>query len=43
MEGMLEVQGIDVFYGASQALKSVTIEARKGKVTSVMALEKLPL
>ncbi len=36
MEGMLEVQGIDVFYGASQALKSVTIEARKGKVTSVM-------
>ncbi|MBO9483991.1 urea ABC transporter ATP-binding subunit UrtE [Salinisphaera sp. G21_0] len=33
---MLEVQGIDVFYGASQALKSVTIAARKGQVTSVM-------
>ncbi|MGI2029458.1 urea ABC transporter ATP-binding subunit UrtE [Endozoicomonas acroporae] len=33
---MLEVQGIDVFYGASQALKSVTIAAHKGQVTSVM-------
>lgn len=36
MESMLEVQDIDVFYGASQALKSVSITAEKGKVTSIM-------
>lgn len=36
MDGMLKVQGIDVFYGASQALKSVSVTAEKGKVTSVM-------
>ena len=33
---VLTVQNIDVFYGASQALKSVSIEARKGQVTSIM-------
>ncbi|WP_299732275.1 urea ABC transporter ATP-binding subunit UrtE [uncultured Endozoicomonas sp.] len=36
MDGALEVQGVDVFYGASQALKSVSVNARKGQVTSVM-------
>ena len=33
---MLDVQDIDLFYGASQALKSVALEAEKGKVTCVM-------
>ena len=33
---MLEVQNIDVFYGASQALKSVSLTADKGQVTSIM-------
>ncbi|KEQ18165.1 urea ABC transporter ATP-binding subunit UrtE [Endozoicomonas numazuensis] len=33
---MLEVQNIDVFYGASQALKSVSLTAHKGQVTSIM-------
>ena len=33
---ILKVQNVDVFYGASQALRSVSLEARKGQVTSVM-------
>jgi urea transport system ATP-binding protein len=33
---MLTVQDIDLYYGASQALKSVILEAEKGKVTCVM-------
>ncbi len=33
---MLEVRDIDVFYGASQALKKVSLEAEKGRVTCVM-------
>ena len=33
---MLEVKDIDVYYGASQALKSVSISAEAGKVTSIM-------
>jgi urea transport system ATP-binding protein len=33
---MLNVQDIDLFYGASQALKSVALAADKGKVTCVM-------
>ena len=33
---MLNVQDIDLYYGASQALKSVVLDADKGKVTCVM-------
>lgn len=33
---MLEVGDIDVFYGASQALKKVSLSADKGRVTCVM-------
>ncbi|MBT5940657.1 MAG: ATP-binding cassette domain-containing protein, partial [Rhodospirillaceae bacterium] len=33
---MLNVKDIDLYYGASQALKSVALEAEKGKVTCVM-------
>ncbi|HEY1723538.1 MAG TPA: urea ABC transporter ATP-binding subunit UrtE [Magnetospirillaceae bacterium] len=33
---MLQVEGIDLFYGASQALRSVSITATPGKVTCVM-------
>lgn len=33
---MLEVKNIDLFYGASQALKSVSLTARPGKVTTVL-------
>ncbi len=33
---MLNVQDIDLYYGASQALKSVALDADKGKVTCVM-------
>lgn len=33
---MLEVKNIDLFYGASQALKSVSLTARAGKVTTVL-------
>tara|TARA_R110002124_G_scaffold176026_1_gene343952 strand:- start:39709 stop:40404 length:696 start_codon:yes stop_codon:yes gene_type:complete len=33
---MLEVKNIDLFYGASQALKSVSLIARPGKVTTVL-------
>jgi urea transport system ATP-binding protein len=33
---MLTVQDIDLYYGASQALKSVALEAEKGRVTCVM-------
>lgn len=33
---MLEVKNIDLFYGASQALKSVSLKARRGKVTTVL-------
>jgi urea transport system ATP-binding protein len=33
---MLKVDKIDLYYGASQALKSVTLEAELGKVTCVM-------
>ncbi|MEP3275767.1 MAG: urea ABC transporter ATP-binding subunit UrtE [Stappiaceae bacterium] len=33
---MLNVRNIDLFYGASQALKGVTLEAEPGKVTCLM-------
>ena len=33
---MLDVKEIDLFYGASQALRSVNVEAEKGKVTCVL-------
>ncbi len=33
---MLSVQDIDLYYGASQALKAVALSAEKGKVTCVM-------
>jgi urea transport system ATP-binding protein len=33
---MLNVEKIDLFYGASQALKSVSVAATKGKVTCVL-------
>ncbi|HZK89692.1 MAG TPA: urea ABC transporter ATP-binding subunit UrtE [Stellaceae bacterium] len=33
---MLEVQGIDLFYGASQALRRVSLSAAKGEVTCVL-------
>jgi urea transport system ATP-binding protein len=33
---MLNVQDIDLYYGASQALKTVSLDAEKGKVTCVM-------
>ena len=33
---MLNVNRIDLFYGASQALKKVSIDAEPGKVTCVM-------
>ena len=33
---MLEVEGIDLFYGASRALKSVSLRARPGRVTAVL-------
>ena len=33
---MLNVEKIDLFYGASQALKSVSVDAAKGKVTCVL-------
>ncbi|MDX1695052.1 MAG: urea ABC transporter ATP-binding subunit UrtE [Ketobacteraceae bacterium] len=33
---MLHVKRIDLFYGASQALKKVSLEAEQGKVTCVM-------
>jgi urea transport system ATP-binding protein len=33
---MLKVDGISLFYGASQALRGVSLSARKGKVTCVL-------
>ena len=33
---MLTVSAIDLFYGAAQALRGVSLEARKGRVTCVM-------
>ena len=33
---MLRVENIDLFYGASQALKSVSLTASAGRVTAVM-------
>lgn len=33
---MLKVNGIDLYYGAAQALKSVSLSAEKGKVTTVL-------
>lgn len=33
---MLEVKEIDLYYGASQALKRVSVKAEKGKVTCVL-------
>ncbi len=33
---MLEVESVDLFYGASQALKRVDLRARKGRVTCVL-------
>src|SRR6201996_1842788 len=33
---MLAVEGIDLFYGASQALRRVNLTAKKGEVTCVL-------
>ncbi len=33
---MLQVKGIDLFYGASQALRSVNLTAERGKITCVL-------
>lgn len=33
---MLKVNNIDLFYGASQALQSVSLEAKKGEITSIL-------
>ena len=33
---MLSVQGIDLFYGAAQALKRVSVEAAVGEVTCIL-------
>ncbi|NQV82996.1 MAG: urea ABC transporter ATP-binding subunit UrtE [Rhodospirillales bacterium] len=33
---MLQVEGLDLFYGASQALRSVDLTANKGQVTCVL-------
>ena len=33
---MLNVKGIDLFYGASQALRSIDVTAKKGSVTCVL-------
>lgn len=33
---MLSVQGIDLFYGAAQALKRVSVEAQVGEVTCIL-------
>ena len=33
---MLKIDNIDLYYGASQALKKVSFEAEKGKVACVM-------
>jgi urea transport system ATP-binding protein len=33
---MLAVEGIDLFYGASQALRRVSLTARKGEVTCIL-------
>jgi urea transport system ATP-binding protein len=33
---MLSVENIDLFYGASQALRSVSIDVKKGEVTSLL-------
>ena len=33
---MLTVENVDLFYGAAQALKSVSMQAETGKVTCVM-------
>ncbi len=33
---MLSVEGIDLYYGASQALRGVSLDAEKGKVTCVL-------
>src|SRR4051794_38483596 len=33
---MLKVEGIDLFYGASQALRGVSLAAAKGRVTCIL-------
>lgn len=33
---MLEAKGIDLYYGAAQALRGVSVMAEPGKVTCVM-------
>lgn len=33
---MLEIKGVNLFYGASQALKNVSLSAEKGKVTCLL-------
>ncbi len=33
---MLDVRGIDLYYGASQALRNITLTAEKGRVTCVL-------
>jgi len=33
---MLKVESVDLYYGASQALKTVTLQASKGQVVCLM-------
>src|SRR5215831_13042363 len=33
---MLEVEGLDLFYGASQALRRVSLTAKKGEITCIL-------
>jgi urea transport system ATP-binding protein len=33
---MLSVQSVDLFYGAAQALRQVSLEAKPGRVTCVL-------
>jgi urea transport system ATP-binding protein len=36
MSSSLAIKGIDLFYGAAQALRGITIEARPGRITAVL-------
>ena len=33
---MLEVEGVNLFYGASHALRDVSLKAERGKITCVL-------
>ena len=33
---MLRAENIDLYYGASQALQSVSLEAKKGEITCIL-------